>query len=186
MYKKHSSSWLLVLFLMAVASFAFAGEKAPAGKDEAPAAPVVEEMTGKILLVGTSHFPVIQFTLDSGDKVSLGGEFQNELKRLQKVTLKVKAVAKGNRIGYKHYEVIDFEILDIGKGVKPYFGLLQIQGESVLLKLRDAGDLIRLTGNSKVLELLKNAAENGGRAWVTGTMKNNQIKVKKFRILSGN
>ena len=175
---------LFVLAMIFVfASFAAYAEDAPKKQENAAAKSTDMEISGKCMLVGTSNFPIVQFTTDDGAKYSLGGAYFDELKRLNNIKIQIRAKKAGNKQDYEHLDVLEFEILDVGKGVKPYFGTIEEKDGQLLLVVKDAGDpFILKSKNKAVMEKLSEG--EGSRAWIAGDLNGKELKVKKWRILS--
>ncbi|RJO66651.1 MAG: hypothetical protein C4523_11815 [Myxococcales bacterium] len=139
-------------------------------------------LVGKSYLVGASNFPIVEFSAEGGAMYSLGGPRFEELKRLQNIKIKINAVPAGKKLQYNHLDVYDFEILDVGDGIKPFYGTLLVSDGVVKIQLQDAGEPLKLTGNEKILEKLAEA--NGGRAWVAGNLEGAALRVQRFRVLT--
>ena len=140
------------------------------------------ELVGKCKVVGSANFEFVQLTDENGKLHILTGPYVEEFKRLRNIGIKVFGVKAGKELNLDKIKVYDYEILDVGKGVKPYFGTLREEGDGVRLEIRNAGSGFGLTGNKKVHKKLVNGV--GKRAWVVGEFKENGLRVKKFRILA--
>jgi hypothetical protein len=164
---------LVLLVLFAIPGFALAQE------ERAPEL----DLVGSAQLVGTSHFPVLLFTAEDGKKYSLGGPFYEELKRIERIKIRIFATASGKKQEHPHLSVLRYEILDVGDGVKPFVGSLSEKDGLLILSILDTPVTYALQGNMKVLGMLKKAL--GGRVWIAGDVQpDGTLKIRKFGILS--
>lgn len=155
-----------------------------ATKGTPPASDAIE-LSGVPMLVGNLPFPILQFTTPDGKKYSLAGPLLDELKNLQNVTIKVIARKTGEKDQeWDRLEVLDYDVLDVGKGVKPYLGQIELRGGVAVLVVKGSGQVLTLAGNRKALDILARA--NGGKAWVTGDLSGTTLTIKRFKVLSGN
>lgn len=174
---------LLALPLSAEGTKAVEETKAAAVKAEKSAGEEVSmtRIEGSGELVGSAHFQLFLFTTKSGVKLTLGGPMFAELKKLEGISLRVFARPAGTKQDYQNYEVFDYEILDVGKGVKPFVGSVSEKEGKLILSIKDSPQTYTLLGNSKVLEKIREGI--GGKVWVAGDLRGTEIRVRKFNVI---
>jgi len=168
---------IMLVFLCASALAQNAGTAPEAQSADAS----VLKLTGSCRVIGTDQFPVLEFTSSDGKIYSLGGPYYNELLRLYKMTIRIEAKASGKKQALDHLVVFDYEILDTGKGEKPFVGSVEKDGKSLMLKLKDSPQVFTLSGNKKVLEKLSEGIN--GKVWIIGDVKGSKLKVRKFNVI---
>lgn len=173
----------LVLGLcLLLAGIAVAQETPPAETPEPQTARELE-LVGAARLVGSGNFPVLLFAAENGERFSLGGPLFTELTRIENIKIRIWAVREGTKQDHPHLAVVRYEILDVGKGVKPFVGRVIVQDDKLVLSLLDSPKEYTLTGNSKVLAMLRKVA--GGRVWIAGEVQEgNTLRIRKYGILT--
>ncbi len=123
----------------------------------------------------------------------LTGAYVDELRQLRNITVCVRFLEdedddddkdekKGDKLGYEDLNVVDYEIMDVGNGRKPYFGTLAQQEGELFLVVKNIGQGLALHGNSKVIKVLR--AGIGSRAWVVGELDGAKLSVQVFHVLT--
>jgi hypothetical protein len=146
---------------------------------DAGAPPQSVEKAGYIMLVGTGQSKKLILKDETGESTALEGAPCSELGRALHLGVKVTGrLDPGGRM-----TVEDYEITDAGHGVKPLAGMLEQADGKLLLRPKNGGDPVELTGRSGVMAKLR--AASGHKAWVTGNLKDGVLRVKTYGILDG-
>jgi|GEM_PF-2258610 len=140
------------------------------------AAETIVEKTGTLGLVGTSPNIYVSFIDESDSKTYiLKGVWTGELKTLGGVKVSVRAMdttpvtGEIAAIQLPQLTVIDYEIVDVGGGTKPFVGFLHMDGKKLLLHVRNFGVPITIRAPAKIKETLTGLV--GSKMWMTGKLK---------------
>lgn len=141
-------------------------------------------LTGKCNMVGSANFPILQFSVDKKENYSVSGPYFEELKNLEGIIIKVVANKTDGKQGLSGLEVIEYEILDVGKGVKPFVGVLKVFNNKLSIMIKDTPIIYELTGNTAVLEKLGNLYN--AKVWIAGDETDGKLKIRKYGIIRRN
>ena len=155
-----------------LAAVALAAVVAAAGVVHASDA--VQEKTGSVGLVGTAPNIRVSFIDDADNKTYLlTGVWTDELKTLGGVKLALRVMPVGgvnqtDPMQLPELQVLEYEIVDVGGGVKPYVGFLHTDNGKLVLHVAGFGVPIVIRAPAKVTATLKNLV--GSKLWMTGKL----------------
>jgi len=138
-------------------------------------------LVGKCYMSGSANFKVLQFSVSKTENYSLSGVYYNELKNLEGITVKILAKPAKDKGSLKGLEVIEYEILDVGKGIKPFVGLLKVFNNKLSLVIKDSPMIYELIGNSAVLKRLGDLYN--GKVWIAGDVEDGKLRIRKYGVI---
>ena len=152
-------------------------------------ADAMQEKTGSIGLVGTAPNIRVSFIDDSDNRTYLlTGEWTDELKTLGGVKLALRVIpvsSVANQMDPSHLpelQVLEYEIVDVGGGVKPYVGFLHMDNDKLVLHVANFGVPIVIRAPAKVAATLKNLV--GSKLWMTGNLSSGPVlRVTRMNVI---
>ncbi len=152
----------------------------PAKAEDKPAPATQSELvvkTGVVGLMGNEPFVKISFIEDGTSQTfELSGYYAAEFKKLGGAKVKITALkpkaAEGVKtetisIELEKLTVVEYEIVDVGGGVKPYVGVLLEEGGAFKLLVSGLPEPIKLApGGEQMSQLLSKNA--GAKVWIAG------------------
>jgi hypothetical protein len=122
-------------------------------------------LTGRIERVGTVYTPALNLVTDDGHRYDVLGDLSSELARLEGgARLEVKALKEKSGSLLPRVRVASYKIVELPGGAKPEVGIVELEGESVVLRVEPTGKLT--LSDTPVAQRLKGHA--GEKVWVVG------------------
>jgi len=165
----------ILLGLLLAGSPALAQDEAPAPETAGEAAPAPAEapaaaITGTVKLVGSGPAKTTSLSVSRTEAYDLTGPLAAELKRIPGATVAVTGTISGEGARRK-LAATDYEITDVGGGIRPYVGTLRVEGGFVFLDVPSCGCTRVLTGKAA----LRFAEDTGAKIWVSGIEHENNV-----------
>ena len=147
---------------------------------------------GKVLLTGSAPFcEVVIQDRASGTTYKINGHWTRELKKLHGVIVRVRGAAaepeaesadSESKVLLPIFLVIDYEIVDVGSGQKPFVGYLHLNGHGLTLHVRDFARPLRIRTSERLQEIFSGLV--GAKLWVVGELEEGTIKVARFGVIT--
>ncbi len=156
------------------------------------------EKTGVVGIVGNVPFTKVTF-IDSNDSQTyeLVGYWRDELARLGGVKVRILALDKSAKTKESNtnskgasaalvmpvLEVLEYEIVDVGGGVKPFVGFLHKDGNKLVLHVSGFPEPIKILARGKVRKKLETLL--GAKVWIAGKLVGgSSVRPMRFAAIS--
>lgn len=132
-------------------------------------------MLGTVRVLGPAQSRTIE-VFDDAKSVTVVGELAEEVAQLQSLKVEVVGMPSKDAIDVREYRIID-----VGGGVKPMVGILELREQRLALRDGEA-DAIPLSVGPRTFQKLLPLA--GSKVWVAGNkLLSGELKVSKYGIL---